>query len=222
MKMSVAALKFLYTHTLDRPEEVIRIPWPKTPRPLPVILSGTEVLSLLESLKPLQHRMVVMTAYGMGLRISEACRLSVDDVDSARMLVHVRNGKRGRDRYVMLPERLLVCLRGHWKTVRPPGPWLFPGRGPGTHIGAGAVRKALHKATDDAGIKKRVTPHILRGSFATHLLESGVDIRTIQALLGHGSIRTTEHYVQVSRAHIGRVQSPLDVLGTEEGKEKLG
>ena len=222
LKMSVAALKFLYSHTLERPEEVVRIPWPKAPKPLPDILSGTEVSRLLESIRALQHRMVAMTAYGMGLRISEACALQVDQIDSDRMLVHIRDGKRGRDRYVMLPERLLLCLRTYWKEVRPPGPWLFPGRDPGGHIGASAVRKAVRKAAKDAEISKRVTPHMLRASFATHLLESGSDIRTIQMLLGHGSIRTTERYTRVSKAHVGRVKSPLDLIGTEDGKKKLG
>jgi len=222
VKMSVAALKFLYTHTLNRPEEVIRIPWPRTPRPLPDILSGTEVSRLLESLRSMKHRMVAMTAYGTGMRVHEACSLKASDIDSKRMLVHIRDGKRGRDRYVMLPERLLLCLREYWKAVKPPGDRLFPGHGPDRHIGPAAVRDAVHKAAVEAGITKRVTPHVLRHSFATHLLESGSDIRTIQVLLGHGSIRTTERYVKVSKAHVGRVKSPLDLLDTEEGKKKLG
>lgn len=222
MKMSVAALKFLYTHTLNRPEEVIRIPWPRTPKPLPDILSGTEVSRLLKSLRSVKHRMIAMTAYGTGMRVHEACSLKVGDIDSKRMLVHIRNGKRSRDRYVMLPVRLLLCLREYWKVVRPPGDWLFPGHEPDRHIGPGAVRDAVRKAARDAGITKRVTPHVLRHSFATHLLESGSDIRTIQVLLGHGSIRTTERYVKVSKTHVGRVKSPLDLLDTEEGKKKLG
>ena len=222
LKMSVAALKFLYTHTLNRPEEVERIPWPKAPKPLPTILSGTEVSRLLESLRSLKHRMMAMTAYGGGLRVSETCRLQVGDIDSDRMLIHVRDGKRGRDRYVMLPKRLLLCLRTYWKEARPPGPYLFPGRSPDGHIGASTARTAVRKAAKDAGINKRVTPHVLRFSFATHLLETGSDIRTIQVLLGHGSIRTTERYTRVSKAHVGRVKSPLDLLGTEEGDKKLG
>jgi len=222
VKMSVAALKFLYTHTLNRPEEVIRIPWPRTPKPLPDILSGTEVSRLLESLRSVKHRMIAMTAYGTGMRVHEACSLKTGDIDSKRMLVHIRDGKRGRDRYVMLPSRLLLCLREYWKAARPPGDRLFPGRDPDGHIGPSAVRDAVRKAARDAGITKRVTPHVLRHSFATHLLESGSDIRTIQVLLGHGSIRTTERYVKVSKAHVGKVKSPLDLLGTEEGKKKLG
>jgi integrase/recombinase XerD len=219
VKLSVAALKFLYVHTLDKPEEVVRIPWPKTPKPLPDILSGTEVSRLLESVQSLKYRMITMAAYGTGLRINEACALKVQDIDSQRMLIHVRDAKNRRDRYLMLPERLLLCLREYWKVVRPPGDWLFPpGKGKNEHIGDNAVRKAIKRAALDAGITKRVTPHILRHSFATHLLDTGSDIRTIQVLLGHGSIRTTERYVKVSKAHVGRVKSPLDLLGTKKGK----
>ncbi len=222
LKMSVAALKFLYTHTLRRPEEVVGIPWPKTPKPLPDILSGSEVSCLLESLRSVKQRMIAMTTYGTGMRVHEACSLRVGDIDSKRMLVHIRDGKRSRDRYVMLPERLLLCLREYWKAMRPPGDWLFPGRDSDGHIGPDAVRDAMRKAAVDAGITKRVSPHILRHSFATHLLENGEDIRTIQVLLGHGSIRTTERYVKVSREHVGRTKSPLDILGTKRGKKKLG
>ena len=218
VKMSVAALKFLYTHTLNRPEEVVRIPWPRTPKPLPDILSGTEVSRLLENVRSLKHRMIMMTAYGAGLRVGEACSLKAGDIDSKRMLIHIRDGKRGRDRYLMLPKRLLLCLREYWKIARPPGDWLFPGRDPNGHIGKSAVADAVRKAAHQAGIAKRVTPHVFRHSFATHLLETGTDIRTIQVLLGHGSIRTTERYVKVSRAHVGRTKSPLDLLGTKKGK----
>lgn len=220
VKLSVAALKFLYVHTLNRPEEVARIPWPQTPKPLPDILSGSEVSRLLESIKSLKYRMIAMVTYGTGLRISEACSLKVGDIDSKRMLIHVRDGKRRRDRYLMLPERLLLCLREYWKEVRPPGEWLFPDKEKtkNKHINENTVREAFKKAAQDARITKRVTPHILRHAFATHLLELGSDIRTIQVLLGHGSIRTTERYVKVSKSHVGRVTSPLDLLGTKKGK----
>jgi site-specific recombinase XerD len=221
VKMNVAAFKFLYTHTLNRPEEVVRIPWPQTPKPLPDILSGTEVSRLLENVRSIKHRMIMMTAYGTGMRVGKVCSLQPGDIDSKRMLIHIRDAKQRRDRYVMLPDRLLFCLREYWKVVRPPGDWLFPGRKPNSHISKEAVRAAVRKAASQAGITKRVTPHVLRHSFATHLLETGTDIRTIQELLGHGSIRTTQRYVKVSRAHIGRVKSPLDLLGTKEG-EPLG
>ena len=222
VKMSVASLKFLYTHTLNRPEEVMGIPWPKTPKPLVDILSGSEVYCLLETIRSVTHRMIAMTAYGTGMRVNEVCSLKASDIDSKRMLIHIRDGKRGRDRYVMLPRKLLTCLREYWKAVSPPGEWLFPGRSPSAHIGASAVRDALSKAAAEAGIIKKVTPHILRHSFATHLLENGEDIRTIQVLLGHGSIRTTERYVKVSRAHVGRTESPLDIIGTKKGRKTFG
>jgi site-specific recombinase XerD len=218
LRMSVAALKFLYTHTLDRPEDIVRIPWPKAPRPQPDILSGHEVERLLKSLKSLKHRMIAMTAYGTGMRISEVCSLRIEDIDSSRMLIHIREGKRGRDRHVMLSEKLLLCLRAYWKAAKPSGSWIFTGQDRGGHIGDSAVRKAVATAVKNAGITKRVSPHSLRHAFATHLLDTGADIRTIQVLLGHGSIRTTARYVNVSKAHVGRLKSPLDLLGTEKGK----
>jgi len=216
-KVYLAAIRFLYTHTLGRPEEVVRIPWPRVRRSLPVVLSGTEVTRVLAAVESVKHRAIVTAAYGAGLRIGEACALCVEDIDSRRMVIHVRDGKRGRDRYVMLPQRLLDLLRTYWRAARPPAPYLFPGQKPGTTISAEAVREALHRATRVAGLRKRVTPHTLRHGFATHLLESGTDLRTIQELLGHGSIRTTARYTHISTRHIARTRSPLDLLGTPEG-----
>lgn len=162
LKGNVAALKFFYTHPLRRPEEVARIPWPKVPRPLPDILSGSEVGCLLTSIHSFHHRVITMTAYGSGLRIGEACSLKPEDIDSKRMLIHIRDGKRRRDRYVMLPERVLKWLREYWRMARPRSPWLFPGRDPEHHISKSAVAEAMRKAARDVGITKRVTPHILR------------------------------------------------------------
>jgi site-specific recombinase XerD len=218
LKMHVASLKFLYTTTLRRPEEVAALAWPKVPHRLPDILSGTEVDALLGAIEPLAYRAVVMAAYGTGLRIKEACHLRTDDIDSKRMLIHVRDGKRARDRFVMLPVRLLALLREYWRQAKPRPPFLFPGAKPGRPITADPVRAALKKAIRKVGIKKRVTVHVMRHSFATHLLEAGADIRVIQALLGHGSIRTTQRYTQVSQKHVGRVQSPLDTLGKDKGR----
>ncbi len=209
-KMHVAALRFLYTTTLARPEEMVRIPWPKVARTLPDILSRNEVLRLLDSVGNIKHRAVLSCAYGAGLRITEACSLTVKDIDSERGLIHVRQGKRQRDRYVMLPARLLLLLREYWRRVRPTPPLLFPGGVPGQPISSRAIQKSLKKATVELGIQKKVTPHTLRHAFATHLLEAGTDIRIIQVLLGHGSIRSTQRYTSVSRKHIGRVKSPLD------------
>jgi site-specific recombinase XerD len=216
--MHVAALKFLYGTTLRRPEEIVTLPWPKVPHRLPDILSGTEVDQLLGAVEPLFYRAVVMTAYGSGLRISEACSLHVEDVDSKRKLIHVRDGKRARDRYVPLPDRLREFLREYWRQTRPPGPFLFPGAKPGRPISPHSVRNALAKGIRKSGIKKRIKMHTLRHSFATHLLEAGTDIRVIQALLGHASIRTTARYTQVSQQHVGRVTSPLDILGTDKAR----
>ncbi|MHB8874458.1 MAG: tyrosine-type recombinase/integrase [Myxococcaceae bacterium] len=217
LKMNVAGLKFLYGMTLDRPKVVARIPWPKVPHKKPDILSGSELEKLLSALTSLVPAMVLMTAYGAGLRISEASRLRVEDIDGKRGLIHVRLGKGKKDRYVMLADRLLGALRSYWVKVRPQGGWLFPGRKKGTHLHEGAARKALSEAVRSVKLKKRITAHTMRHSFATHLLELGTDIRVIQVLLGHASIGTTARYAQVSSKHIASVKSPLDVLGTRRG-----
>lgn len=218
LKMHVASLKFLYATTLRRPEAVASLSWPKVPHHLPDILSGREVEALLAAVEPMLCRAVVMTAYGSGLRIREACSLLIADIDSKRMLIHVRDGKRARDRYAMLPERLLACLREYWRQTRPAGRYLFPGRTASRPIVPSTVRAALGKAIKKAGITKHVTLHGLRHAFATHLLEAGTDIRVIQALLGHGSIRSTMRYTQVSRTHVATVQSPLDLIGKDHGR----
>ena len=215
LKMNVAGVKFLYGVTLDRTKVAERIPWPRVPHKKPDILSGTEVSRLLKAVTSLVPAMVLTTAYGAGLRISEACRLRVEDIDSKRKLIHVRLGKGGKDRYVMLADRLLRWLREYWLKVKPEG-WLFPGQVKGTHVDPSTVRHALRKAVRVARLNKRVTPHVLRHTFATHLLEAGNDIRLIQVLLGHASIRTTSRYAQVSNQHVARVKSPLDLLGTKK------
>jgi integrase/recombinase XerD len=214
LKMHVAGLKFLYTNTLDRKEVAEKVPWPKVPHKKPDILSLAEVEQLLEAAMSASQvsAMVAMAAYGAGLRVSEACRLRPEDIDSARGLIHVRLGKGGKDRYVMLSERLLEILRGYWVQVRPQGGWLFPGRKAGKPITRNAVEKAIDVAAAKAKLRKKVTPHVLRHSFATHLLEAGTDIRVIQVLLGHSSIRSTARYTQVSERHIGSVKSPLDKI----------
>jgi len=174
-KRHLAAIKFHYTHTLRRPEEVVSIPWPKVPRPLPLVLNQKELWALFQAIDDYKHRAVIMTAYAVGLRIKEVCNLAPSDIDSQRMLIHVRNGKGGRDRYVMLPKRLLGILREYWKRVRPPGPFLFPGQKPSAGISPDAVRQALLRAEKRAGLHKRITPHVLRHTFATHLLEDRRD-----------------------------------------------
>jgi integrase/recombinase XerD len=215
-KVHVAALKFLYTVTLNRPEVVRPFFMPKIPAKLPEILSGKEVEALFNAVRDLKYRAVLMTTYGAGLRICEACALRMEDIDSKRMLIRVQDGKGGNQRYAILAERLLVALRAYYRHKRPAGPYLFPGKSPDEPLSKDSVRKVLSGAVRKAGIKKRVTPHILRHSFATHLLESGTDIRVIQVLLGHRSIRTTTQYAQVSTRHIARTKSPLDLLGTDK------
>jgi integrase/recombinase XerD len=214
LKMNVAGLKFLYGVTLDRSKVAERLPWPKVPHRKPDILSGSEVEQVLAALTSLVPAMVLMTAYGAGLRISEACRLRVEDIDGKRGLIHVRLGKGQKDRYVMLGGRLLEALRTYWVKERPQSGWLFPGRKQGTHLHSSAANWALKEAVKTAKLRKRVTAHSLRHAFATHLLELGTDIRVIQVLMGHASIGTTARYAQVSKRHITSVKSPLDVLGT--------
>lgn len=216
LKMNVAALTFLYGVTLDRPKVAERLPWPKVPHKKPDILSGTEVEKVLAAVQSLVPAMALTTAYGAGLRNSEVCRLRVEDIDSKRGLIHVRQGKGRKDRYVMLSERLLAMLREYWVRARPTGGWLFPGRAKGTHLHPTAVRCALKRAVKAVKLKKRVTAHTLRHSFATHLHEMGNDVRFIQMVLGHASIRTTARYTQVSSQRIAQVKSPLDVLGTKK------
>ncbi|MGH7410929.1 MAG: tyrosine-type recombinase/integrase [Candidatus Methylomirabilis sp.] len=210
-----AAIKFLYTVTLDRPVEVQTIPRHRRQRPLPDVLSGTEVQALLDAVRNPKYRVALMTIYAAGLRVSEACHLHVPDIDSKRRVIHVRLGKGAKDRYVMLSERLLGALREYWKISRPHDV-LFPGRYGRGHIDPSSVRATLACAASEISLKKKVTPHVLRHSFATHLLELGTSIRVVQALLGHAHIDATAGYTNVSSQHIQRVRSPFDVLGTAE------
>jgi site-specific recombinase XerD len=218
VKVHRAALRFFYLTTQQRPEVVSGVGTPRIPRKMPQVLSGSEVLRLLTAIRSLKYRALVMTTYAAGLRISEACHLGPRDIDSQRMLLHVRHGKGGHERCLMLSQRLLEALRAYWRVERPKGRFLFPGSGPDRPLSPDAVRRVLKKALVQAGLEKPVTPHTLRHSFATHLLETGTDIRTIQVLLGHRSIRTTQIYAQVSRRLVARTTSPMDVLETQEGK----
>ena len=208
----VASIRFLYSYTLERPEEVAWIGQMRVTRRLPAILSAEEIERLLDALRSLKMQAIVMTAYGAGLRVSEVVHIEVADIDSRRMVIHVRHGKGDRDRYTMLPVRLLETLRAYWKHKRPPGPHLFPGRKAGSVLCRATVCKALHKAAKLAKLDKRVTPHSMRHAFATHLLEAGTDMRTLQVLLGHRSITTTARYAQVSPVMIRKTKSPADRL----------
>lgn len=214
----LASLRFLYKVTLRRPEVVAQLPAPRrSGLVLPQVLSGSEVQKLLGCITPIRPRTICTLIYATGLRITEARQLLVSDVDSQRGVLHVRQGKGQRDRDLPLGDKLLGVLREYWRIVRPSGPYLFPGDVPGTCFTRTAVRDALWRAARAAGIRRRVYAHMLRHSFATHLLEMGVDVRTIQVLLGHAKISSTLRYLHVARERLAAVKTPFDVLGTPEG-----
>jgi site-specific recombinase XerD len=205
-----AALRFVYGAALGRPEVTAGIPRRKTPMRLPMLLSPEQIARLLGAVASVAVRTVLMLAYGAGLRVGEACRLRVEDIDSRSMVLHIRHAKRGRARDVMLSPRLLEALRSYWRQRRPSGQWVFPAwSGEGT-LSRRSVARGLRKAARRVGIDDRVTPHTLRHCFATQLLEQGVDLRTVQVLLGHGSMRSTLLYVHVTTARVRSVTSPLD------------
>ncbi len=214
LNQTVCALRFLYGITLKQADLPERIPYARTPRKLPVVLSADEVVAFLEAVPGLKARAALTTAYAAGLRASEAAGIRVADIDSSRMVIRVEQGKGGRDRYVMLSPQLLGILRSYWKLARP-AHWLFPGRDGEHPIGPTVLHAACRSACAAAGLSKRVTVHTLRHSFATHLLESGTDIRIIQALLGHSSLNTTARYTQVATSTIRATPSPLDRLQLE-------
>ena len=213
----LAGIKFLYRITLRKPEVVARIPYPKRQSRLPDVLSGTEVQRLLGCITAIHMRLVCTIMYATGLRVSEACRLRPADVDSRRRLIHVRQGKGGADRQVPMGEKLLGLLREYWRIARPEGEYLFPGRRSGGPISSKSVYCALRQAARSARIRKRVHPHTLRHCYATHQLERGVNLRTLQVVLGHARIQTTLGYLRVMPEHVAGLKSPFDVLGTPEG-----
>jgi len=215
IRQARAALTFLYSVTLRRPVEVESLPVMRRQHRLPTVLSGTEVTALLNATENPKYRAIFMVLYSAGLRITEACRLKPEDIDSKRMVIHVRDGKGGRDRYTLLSTRLLDYLREYWRVSRPKE-WLFPGLTSDGHTSSNTVRTIFQRARARAGITKHVSPHALRHTFATHLIECGTNVAVIQALLGHQSLLVTGKYTSVSVAFIGRTKSPLDVLGTPQ------
>jgi len=204
-----AALRFLYRVTIGRGWDFEAIRYPKGEKRLPVVLSPSEIAVFFHAVPSLKHRAILMTAYGAGLRVTEAVSLRVEDIDSQRMVIRVRQGKGRKDRYVMLSPKLLDLLRLYWKAARP-RTWLFPGRETDRHLCVTAVQKACRQAAQAAGLSKHVTVHTLRHSFATHLLEAGTDLPTIQLLLGHRCLRTTAIYTHVSTERLQATSSPLD------------
>ena len=224
---AVSALRFLFTVTLDRPDLARRLTIVRQPRRLPVVLSVQEVTLLLQAAPGPKYKAAFATAYGAGLRVSEVVALKVGDVDSERMLLRIERGKGRKDRHAM-PPQVLELLRAWWREGRRlgvllPRGWLFPGRNPVEPLSTRQLSRAVHAAAEAAGIKKRVSPHTLRHSFATHLLEQDTDIRVIQVLLGHAKLDTTARYTRVANTTIRTVTSPLDRLAPlTEGRPRTG
>jgi integrase/recombinase XerD len=210
-KQALAALRYLYRWVLQGPEIVQDIRGPRPERHLPVVLSLDEVQRFFAAISSFKHRMILMTAYAAGLRISEVVHLQITDIDSQRMVIRVCQGKRKKDRYTLLSPTLLQMLRHYWVAARPVG-YLFPGRKLDRPMSVSVVQRVCKAAQVLAGIDKEVTPHTLRHSFATHLLEAGTDLRIVQELLGHSSPRTTALYTHVSTKLIGQTTSPLEAL----------
>jgi len=204
---TVSALRFLYGVTLDRKDVIPRIPYPKHETKLPVVLSVDEVGRFLGAVRNLKHRTILMTLYGAGLRLSEALALLVTDVDSARMVLRVQHGKGRKDRYVDLGATLLLALRAYWKVYRP-ARYLFPGRSPDQPLESSAVQRVCVQTRRRAGFQKPISPHTLRHCYATHLLEAGKDLRTIQVRLGHQALATTARYLHIAAGTQAGVPSP--------------
>jgi integrase/recombinase XerD len=218
--VAVSALRFFYGVTLGRAEMVERIPYARKQQQLPVILSVEEVVRFFAAVPSLKQRTALMTAYAAGLRVSEVVQLRVADIDSDRMLIRVEQGKGHRDRYVMLSAQLLVMLRAYWQEIRPKH-WLFPGRGGTRPLDASTLQVACRNARKAAKLGKPVAAHTLRHSFATHLLEAGTDIRTIQVLLGHQHLSTTARYTQVATTMISNTAQPVRSAGLAESDAGL-
>ncbi len=222
---AVSALRFFFTTTIDRADLARRLTVVRQARKLPEVLSPEEVALLLEAAPGPKYKAALSTAYGAGLRVSEVVALKVTDVDSTRMMLRIEQGKGRKDRHAMLSPQLLALLRAWWREghrlgVMLPRGWLFPGRPPVNPMSTRQLNRAVHAAADAAGIKKRVSPHTLRHSFATHLLEQDIDIRLIQVLLGHAKLDTTALYTRVATRTIRTVMSPLDRLAAT--RERAG
>ena len=210
VNQALSAIKFFYTEVLKR-EWALGVVYQHAPVRLPVVLSGEEVRRLLAAAGGLRERTAMELAYGAGLRLNELRHLRIPDIDSERMVIHVRQGKGKKDREVMLSPALLETLRTYWRRERPRG-YLFPGRTEDRPLDAAVLQRAFSIARQAARIEKAVSFHSLRHSFATHLMESGVNLRTIQALLGHRCLATTARYTHVAGAYLKETHSPLDAL----------
>jgi integrase/recombinase XerD len=219
VKQHMAALRFFFVRTLKRHYPPSEFCYPKTPQRLPIILSQEEVQRMINAATSLLHRTLLMTLYSTGMRRAELTRLKVGDIDSDRMVIHIKQGKGGKDRDVPLSPKLLETLREYWRWKKP-REYLFPGEAKqgskGEHLTSKAIYHACKGAARRAGIQKRVGPHTLRHSFATHLLESGADLRTIQLLLGHAEIKHTTVYLHLSQRHLHACPNPLDTLAVSD------
>jgi len=213
-KYYAAGIKFLYRTTLNRGEVVEKIKYPKAKIKLPVVLDLSEVRTMLSVMENLKHRAVLTITYSAGLRVSETAHLKVTDIDSKRMMVRVRQGKGGKDRYTILSKTTLECLREYWRAYRPKD-WLFEGQKEGSPICYTSIRNIFVEAKERAGITKPVGPHSLRHAFATHLIEAGTSLHHVQLLLGHKSPKTTTVYLHVSKMNLAQVCSPLDSIPEE-------
>ena len=222
----LAALRFFYIKTLKKAWSIAETPYPKKVFHLPTILSQEEVARLIDAALTPYHRILLMTLYATGVRRAELTRLKVSDIDSQRMVIHVQGGKGRKDRDVMLSPKLLEALREHWRGLkRKSSAWLFPGNRwhtGDTPIDTKVVWYACQKATRRAGIHKDVHPHTLRHCFATHLLEAGADLRTIQMLLGHRDLEETTLYLHLSERHLSATASPLDLLKLKDTSPQDG
>jgi integrase/recombinase XerD len=224
VQQRLAALRFFYTKTLKKAWSIEETPYPKKALRLPTILSPGEVAQLIDAALTPYHHTLLMTLYATGVRRAELARLKVSDVDSKRMVIHVQGGKGRKDRDVLLSPKLLEELREHWRRLRrKPSVWLFPGNRwhtGDTPIDTKVVWNACKEAAKRAGIKKDLHPHTLRHCFATHLLEAGADLRTIQILLGHGDLKETTIYLHLSERHLHATASPLDSLKLKDEQHR--
>ena len=215
----VCALRFLYFKTLEADIDFAHVPYSRPPKKLPVVLSQEEVARIFEATLSIKHLAVLMTLYGAGLRLHEAVNLELTDIDSKRMVIHVRQGKGNKERYTLLPASLLETLRKYWRAYRPVK-LLFPGSEPDRPYCKNTVQQALARARHRAGITKQAACHSLRHSFATHLLEAGVDLRTIQKLLGHTGLNTTARYLHVAVSAHERSDEPIDLVAQAIAKAR--
>lgn len=220
LNQATAAMRFLYVTTLDRAVSVKKLPYAKKPKKLPIVLSRSEVVRVLDQITNLKHRTVLTTIYASGLRLSEALSLLPSDIDSKRMVIRVRSGKGNKDRQTLLSPTLLEHLRAYWRAYHPKG-LLFPGQKVGATMHATAIQKAMRIACIKAHLVKHATVHTLRHSFATHLLESGTDIRTIQKLMGHSDLQTTSIYLHVAFDSETIRRDSMDLLALNKAPSKL-